>query len=129
MRTASVIARYLAGVIFLVMGLNGFLNFIPLPPPGGIAGQFMGALYASHYLWVIFAFQLLAAVLLLVNRYVPLALAMLAPVIVNILVFHFLMAPGGLPLAVFVAVLWALIFVNVRPAFAGLFQSRLQRQA
>ena len=129
MRTASVIARYLAGVIFLVMGLNGFLNFIPLPPPGGIAGQFMGALYASHYLWVIFAFQLLAAVLLLVNRYVPLALAMLAPVIVNILVFHFLMAPSGLPLAVFVAVLWALIFVNVRPAFAGLFQSRLQARA
>ena len=75
MRTASVIARYLAGVIFLVMGLNGFLNFIPLPPPGGIAAQFMGALYVSHYLWVIFAFQVIAAVLLLVNRYVPLAVA------------------------------------------------------
>ena len=58
MRTVSAIARYLAGVIFVVFGLNGFLNFIPLPPPGGIAGQFMGALYASHYLWVIFAFQL-----------------------------------------------------------------------
>jgi len=129
MRTASVIARYLAGVIFLVMGLNGFLNFIPLPPPGGIAGQFMDALYVSHYLWVIFAFQLLAAVLLLVNRYVPLAVALLAPIIVNILSFHALMAPSGLPLALFVAVLWALIFINVRPAFAGLFQSRLQRQA
>ena len=63
MKTASAIARYLAGVIFLVFGLNGFLNFIPLPPPGGIAGQFMGALYASHYLWVIFAFQVIAAVL------------------------------------------------------------------
>ncbi len=49
MRTASVIARYFAGVIFLVMGLNGFLNFIPLPPPGGISGQFLGSLYASHY--------------------------------------------------------------------------------
>ena len=83
MRTASVIARYLAGVIFLVFGLNGFLNFIPMPPPGGIAGQFMGALYASHYLWVIFGFQVVAAVLLLVNRYVPLAVAILAPVIVN----------------------------------------------
>ena len=71
MKTASAIARYLAGVIFLVFGLNGFLNFIPLPPPGGIAGQFMGALYASHYLWVIFAFQVVAAVLLLANRYVP----------------------------------------------------------
>jgi putative oxidoreductase len=72
MKTAFVIARYLAGVIFLVFGLNGFLNFIPMPPPGGVAGQFMGALYASHYLWVIFAFQLVAAVLLLANRYVPL---------------------------------------------------------
>ena len=61
MRTVSTIARYLAGVIFLVFGLNGFLNFIPLPPPGGIAGQFMGALYVSHYLWVIFAFQVIAA--------------------------------------------------------------------
>jgi len=43
MKTASTIARFLGGVIFLVFGLNGFLNFIPLPPPGGIAGQFMGA--------------------------------------------------------------------------------------
>ena len=129
MRTASVIARYLAGLIFLVFGLNGFLNFIPLPPPGGVAGQFMGAMYLSHFLWVIFAFQLVAAVLLLVNRYVPLAVAILAPVIVNILFFHALMAPSGLPLALFVAVLWALIFVDVRPAFPGLFQSRWQPRA
>src|SRR5712672_993444 len=100
MRIASVIARYLAGVIFLVMGLNGFLNFIPLSPPGGIAGQFMGALYISHYLWVIFAFQVIAGVLLLVNRYIPLAVASLAPVIVNILCFHAFMAPSGLPMAV-----------------------------
>ena len=126
MRTASLIARYLAGVIFLVIGLNGFLNFIHLPPPGGIAGQFMGALYASHYLMVISAFQVIAAVLLLVNRYVPLAVAMLAPVIVNILSFHALMAPSGLPLALLMAVLWAVIFVDLRPAFSGLFQSRLQ---
>ncbi len=129
MRTASVVARYLAGMIFLVFGLNGFLNFIPMPPPGGTAGQFMGALYASHYLWVIFAFQVVAGVLLLVNRYVPLAVAVLAPVIVNILVFHALMAPSGLPPAIFVAVLWAVMFVDVRPAFAGLFQSRSLAQA
>src|SRR5215831_16639733 len=128
MRTVSVIAQYLAGLIFLVFGLNGFLNFIPMPPPGGIAGQFMAALYASHYLWVIFAFQLLAAVLLLVNRYVPLAVALLPPVIVNILSFHALMAPSGLPLALFVAVLWVLIFADVRPAFAGLFEPRLERE-
>ena len=125
MRTASVIARYLAGVIFLVMGLNGFLNFIPFPPPGGTAG----ALYASHYLWVIFAFQVIAGVLLLVNRYVPLAVAMLAPVIVNILSFHALMAPSGLPLALLMAVLWAVIFVDLRPAFSGLLRPRLEPRA
>jgi putative oxidoreductase len=126
MRIASVTARYLAGLIFVVFGLNGFLNFIPMPPPTGIAGQFLGVLFASHYLWVIFGFQLIAGVLLLVNRFVPLAIAMLAPVLVNILTFHALMAPSGLPLALFVAVLWAVVFVDVRPAFTGLFQSRLQ---
>jgi hypothetical protein len=98
-------------------------------PAGGIAGQFMGALYVSHYLWVIFAFQVIAGLLLLVNRYVPLAVALLAPVIVNIITFHALMAPSGLPLAVFVAALWATIFIDVRPAFSGLFQSRWQPRA
>ena len=129
MRIASTIARYLAGVIFLVMGLNGFLNFIHFPPPAGIAGQFMGALFVSHYLWVIFAFQVIAGALLLVNRFVPLAVAILAPVLVNILTFHVLMAPSGLPMALVVAVLWVLIFIEVRPAFSGLFQSRWQPRA
>src|SRR5690242_5270814 len=119
MRTVSLIAQYLAGVIFLVFGLNGFLHFIPLPPPEGLAGQFMGALFVSHYLAVTFAFQVSAAVFRPVKRFGTLALAILAPVIVNILCFHALMAPSGLPLALFVAVLWALIFVRVRPAFAG----------
>ena len=129
MRIAFTIARYLAGLIFLVMGLNGFLNFIHFPPPTGTAAQFMGALYVSHYLWVIFAFQLVAGVLLLINRYVPLAVAILAPVLVNILVFHITMAPAGLPLAIFVAILWAVIFVDVRSAFSPLFQPRLQARA
>src|SRR5260370_23098057 len=107
MKTASVIARYLAGVIFLVFGLNGFLNFIPLPPPGGIAGQFMAPLYASHYLWVIFAFQVIAAALLLVTRYLPFAVAVLAPVIANILGFPAWMSPSALPRCLSVAPLWA----------------------
>ena len=125
MKIASGVARYLAGVIFLVFGLNGFLHFIPLPPPNGVAGQFMGALHVSHYLPLIFGLQVIGGVLLLVNRFVPLALAILAPVIVNILCFHALMAPSGLPLAVIVAVLWVLIFVDVRQAFAALAQPRL----
>src|ERR1700757_2229940 len=113
MRIAAVIARYLAGLIFLVMGLNGFLHFIPFPPPTGVAAQFIGALYVSHYLWVIFAFQVIGGLLLLVNRYVPLAVALLAPGLVNILASHVLRAPAGLPMALFVAVLWTAIFIQV----------------
>jgi putative oxidoreductase len=129
MRVVSTIARYLVGLIFFVFGLNGFLHFIPLPPPSGVAGEFMGALFASHYWTVIFGVQVMGGVLLLANRYVPLALALLGPVIVNILSFHAFMAPSGLPLAVFVAVLWALVFADVRPAFSGLFESRLDRSS
>ena len=129
MKAVSTIARYLTGVIFLVFGLNGFLHFIPLPPPEGVAAQFIGALFVSHYLTVIFAVQVIGGLLLLLNRFVPLALAALAPVIINILFFHALMAPSGLPLALFVALLWALAFVDVRSAFVGLFQSRVQARA
>ena len=122
MKITSVIARLLLGLIFLVFGLNGFFHFIPMPPPTGVAGQFMGALFVSQYLVVIFALQLIGAVLLLINRYVPLALAILAPIIFNILLFHSLMAPSGLPLALVTTILWILVFLGVRSAFAGLLQ-------
>jgi hypothetical protein len=126
MKIASTISRYLLGLIFLTFGLNGFLNFIHMPPPTGVAAQFFGALFVSKLYVVIFALQLLPAILLLANRYVPLALTILAAIILNILSFHILMAPAGLPLAIFVAVLWILTFISVRQAFAGLFQPRVQ---
>jgi putative oxidoreductase len=126
MKIASTISRYLLGLIFLTFGLNGFLNFIHMPPPTGVAAQFFGALFVSKLYVVIFALQLLPAILLLANRYVPLALTILAAIILNILSFHILMAPAGLPLAIFVAVLWILTFISVRQAFAGLFQARVQ---
>lgn len=122
MKIASTIARYLLGVIFLVFGLNGFLHFIPMPLPPGVAGQFFMALGVSHYFVIVFLLQLVAAVLLLVGRYVALALAIIAPVVVNILCYHAFMAPSGLPMAVILVVLWLLTVVKVRSAFAGLFQ-------
>ena len=122
MKMASTIARYLLGLIFLTFGLNGFLHFIPMPPPTGVAAQFFGALFVSWFYVVIFLLQIVPAILLLANRYVPLALTILGPVIVNILCFHILMAPAGLPLAVVVTVLWFLTASNVRSAFAGILQ-------
>ena len=125
MKITAVIARFLLGLIFLVFGLNGFLHFIPSPPLSGVAGQFVGALFVSNYLVVVFLLQIVSAILLLINRYVPLALTVLAPIIVNILLIHTLMAPNGLPLAIIVTVLWILVFLSVRSAFAGLLQQRV----
>jgi hypothetical protein len=73
---------------------------------------------------VVFAVQLAGGVLVLANRYVPLALTILGPVITNIVLFHALMEPSGLPLAIVTVVLWGLVFVSVRTAFAGLFAAR-----
>jgi putative oxidoreductase len=126
MKIAALISRSLLGLIFLIFGLNGFFHFIPMQAPTGTAGQFMGAMFVSHFLVVVFLFQVIPAILLLINRYVPLALALLAPIIVNIFFFHALMAPSGLPMAVIVILLWIVTAVNVRSAFAGLLQQKVQ---
>ena len=78
---------------------------------------------------VVFLLQIVSAILLLLNRYVPLALTLLAPIVVNILLFHILMAPSGLPLAIVVTVLWIVVFLSVRSAFAGLVQQRVAAQS
>jgi hypothetical protein len=84
----------------------------------------MGVLFMTHYLWYVSGTQLVSGLLLLANRFSPLALVVLAPVIVNILLFHSLMAPSGLPLAFVVAVLWILAALGFRPTFAALLSSR-----
>lgn len=125
MRIAALIARILLGLVFFVFGLNGFLHFLPTGPlPSGLAGQFATVLDQSHYALFVSALQVAGGVLLLVNRYVPLALVLLGPVIVNILLFHLLMAPSGLPLAIVVAILWGIVAFRNRQYFSGLFVQR-----
>src|SRR6266566_3845802 len=126
MKILTGVSRFLLGLIFLVFGLNGFLHFIPMPPPSGVAGQFLGAMFVSKYLLVVSGLQVISGSLLLINRYVPLALTILGPIVVNILLFHGLMNPAGVGLAVFVAILWGVVFVSVRSAFAGIFQARVE---
>jgi hypothetical protein len=127
MKITALIARILLGLVFLVFGLNGFLHFIPMPPPEGVAAQFLGALFVSHFLVVVFLLQLIPAILLLVNRYVPLALTLLGPVLANIVLFHVFMAPAGLPLPIILSVLWLVVAYRHRAAFAGLFSARPQK--
>lgn len=122
MKITALVARILLGIIFLVFGLNGFLHFLPASVPPGPAGQYFVVMSQTHYLTIVFALQLICAVLLLINRWVPATLCVLAAVIVNILCFHFLMAPSGLPLAFLVTILWFLTAYPVRARLFALFE-------
>jgi putative oxidoreductase len=126
MKIASTIARYLLGLIFLVFGLNHYLNFIPTGPmPTGIAGQFLGALMASHYILVVAFFEVAPAILLLLNRYVPLALVILGPVIVNILLTGLLISTMALPMSILLVILWLLAAWHVRSALFPLLEQKV----
>jgi putative oxidoreductase len=126
MKIASLIARLLMGLIFLVFGLNGFLHFIKAPMPTGIAGQWVGAIFASGFWVVIFGIQVICGALFLVNRFVPLALVLIGPVIVNILATHALMGAPGLPMAIVVAILWAILAIRNKQHLAGIFVQRTE---
>ena len=125
MKIVTLIARILMGLIFVVFGLNGFLNFLSMwPMPTGLAGQFIGALLQSHYYFVVAALQVVGGLLLLVNRFVPLALVLLGPVIVNIILYHLFLNPAGVALAILVTILWLIVFYGHRQYFAGIFVQR-----
>ena len=126
MKIVVLIARFLLGLIFIVFGLNGFFNFLSMGPmPTGLAGQFMGALILSHYYWVVAALQVLGGVLLLVNRFVPLALVLLGPIIVNIICYHIFLNHSGAAPAAVVTILWLLVFYWNRHPFSGIFVQRV----
>jgi putative oxidoreductase len=124
MKIATIIARVLLGLIFVVFGLNIFLHFIPMPPPPPtLVGDFSKALFLSHYLHVVGALQVIGGALLLLGRFVPLGLTLLGPVIVNIDLVHILMDPSGLPMAAFVSILEIFLVWRYRDAFVGILRA------
>ena len=124
-RFAPASGRILLGLIFFVFGLNGFLQFIPQPPMPERAGAFMGALAATGYMFpLIKGVEVIAGALLLSNRFVPLALALLAPNVVNIVLFHAVLALGGLPIALMVLALELFVAWSYRDAFASMLRAR-----
>jgi putative oxidoreductase len=124
MKIAALIARLLLGLVFVVFGLNGFLHFMNGPLPSGVAGQFLSALMQSHYDFVVSAVELAGGTLLLANRYVPLGLVLLGPVIVNIFFYHLLMDRSGLIVAIVVMILWGVVAFSHRQYFSGIFVQR-----
>src|SRR4029078_3482382 len=115
MKGATIIARILIGLVFVVFGSNIFLHFIPMPPPPPtLAGDFTKALFLSHYLHVFAVFQIVGGLLLVIGRFVPLGLVLLAPVIVNIDLVHILLEPSGLPMAAVVSIFLFVFFCRYR---------------
>ncbi len=129
MHLVATIARYLLGVLFTVFGLNGFFHFIPDPPPVTPLGiQYFQAISASHYIAPVFLLQVVAGLLLLAGRFVPLALTVLSAIIFNILVYHLTMDLKGIGPGLLVMVLWVLVFLAYRSSFRGLFSATPSRR-
>ena len=97
MKKAQIIIRILLGLMVLIFGLNKFLQFMPMPPMPEAAGEFMGALVTTGYLMVVVAIvEIIAGIMLLTNRFQPLALVLLFPVLLNAFLFHLFLAPAGI---------------------------------
>jgi hypothetical protein len=118
------VARYAQAAIFLVFGLNGFLHFLPTPPMPDAAGQFAMALFGTGYMFpLIKGTEVIVGIALLSNRFVPLALTVIAPIIVNIVAFHLFLAPAGLAIPLLLVVLELFLAWSYRSAFAPLLRS------
>ena len=121
MKTFTLIVRYLLGLVFLVFGLNYFFGFIAMPAPAPKAGEFMGALMATGYFFPLLkVVEITAAAMLLLNFMAPLALVLLAPIVIHILFFHLFLAVAGLPLAIFLVAAELYLAFAYRESFRGL---------
>lgn len=123
MKILTIIARIFLGLVFVFFGSNAFLHFLPMPPlPEGLAGLYLKAFLESGYVYVIGGMQVIAGLLLLIGRFVPLGLTLLAAIIFNIWAFHILMAPEGFPPAVVVTVVELFLIWQYRSAFAPILK-------
>lgn len=123
MKIVTLAARILLGLVFLVFGLNFFFHFLNMPMPTGAAGEYVGILFMHHFLDVVSALQIVGGLLLLTGRFVPLALVLLGPVVVNIILYHLLLWPVGFAPAVLVTLLELYLLFVYRKSFRGLFDA------
>ena len=125
MKYVHVIARVLLGLIFVVIGLNGFLWFMPAPPLTGFSADWQTAVVGSHFMWFTSGVQVIAGVLLLVNRYIVFAIFVLAAVLSNILAYHITIMPATIAPALVTVALWFVVAWPLRAYFAPLFVDKV----
>ncbi len=127
MKIVVLIARFLAGFLFTAVGLNGLIHFANVPLPPGDATTYI-ALIQRHFALdlLVYGTQVFAGVLLLTGRFIPLAVALLASIIVNILAFHIAMAPEQIAPALLAAILWGIVAYDARANFATIFEPNVR---
>jgi uncharacterized membrane protein YphA (DoxX/SURF4 family) len=124
MRKGVLIARLVLGLIFVVFGLNGFFVFITPPEHTPTGGAFINLLVSTGFIYVEKVLEVTGGSLLLLNQYVPLGLAILAPIVVNILLYHLFMERYTLIAGATLFLLWAFLAWAYRKNFAPLFVRR-----
>lgn len=124
MKILTVVAQVLVGLVFVFFGSNGIFNFLHAPMPPGPGGEFAKLLFDSHYILFVGAVQVIGGALVLSNRFVPLGLTLLGPVIVNILLFHGLLNHEGWQPGAVMAILWIFLFFRYKGNFAGIFAAK-----
>jgi putative oxidoreductase len=123
-RIAPAVARYLLGLMFVVFGANFFLHFLPQPPLSGTSGEVAVGLMKSGYIMqVVKSVEIAAGLLLLFNRFVPLALTLLAPIVIGIVGFHLSLAPAAGAAAYLAFALEVFLAYSYRDAYGPLFAS------
>jgi uncharacterized membrane protein YphA (DoxX/SURF4 family) len=95
------VSQYLLGFAFLVFGLDGFFHVIPIPPARPAAAKLIFSLIETGYFFqMVKAIEVACGALLLSGRLIPLALVLLAPLLVGITSIHAFLNPEGLPLMI-----------------------------
>jgi uncharacterized membrane protein YphA (DoxX/SURF4 family) len=116
-------ARILLGAVFIFFGMNNILHFMKMTPPPGDAGMYLGILFAHNMMNFVALLMIIGGVLLLVGRFVPLALVLLGPVLVNILLYHVMLDPKGIVPGAVLTILEIFLIVAYRKSFRGLFDA------
>ncbi|MBW2718360.1 MAG: DoxX family protein [Deltaproteobacteria bacterium] len=126
MKFAVIGARVLLGLIFTVFGLHGFFHFsfIPMPEMSEAGGTFMGVLMGTGYFMIVVkVVEVLAGLMILTGRFLPLGLILLAPVTVNILLFHIFLDPAGMGMAIFIIAMQLFLAWSYRDSYSGVLQA------
>lgn len=128
MKIALLIARILLGLMFLIFGLNIYLNFIPMQPPGGDAGTLLGIMFKYGWFTFFGVLYVVGGILLLVGRFVPIGLVLLGPIIVIILLFHLTFDPHGIGPGLVAAALEIFLIYGYKPHFRHVFHPQLKQE-